>query len=561
MIACLLVWAWAAGVGWLVGTAVLRVLGAAGVRGPWPERPVTILFGLCCCVVLGGAWSLAAPLGLPAAAAGIALLAASLAIVLVVPAQAPQTELRAREVTLLVSLLIGLAAAVALAQTASPIAVADTALYHIQAIRWIEQYAAVPGLANLHDRLAFSAPWFEAQALFDPVLLGGWPVFALNGMVFVAAVSFFLCGIGGSGGERVSLSRLLRLGCVPAAFWLLRRGLSSASPDGALALLSWMVLVLLAETMERGEPTTVDATAWVITALASFAAMTKLSAAPLLVAPACLVAHNLRRDRRRALALAGLTVAVAAPFVARNVIVSGYLVFPVPWTRVPGLDWAVPPARVARLVEQIGDWARLPNRSAVPALDVAVWFPAWVRSLTVVEQLCLAALPVLGIVHIALMVRRAPGRRFPEWPPGATWLIAVPLAGTLLWLLSAPDPRFGWGFFPFLALVLTASLLQRWIARVPRWAVVLLLAVVLVDQGRRVLAYERQSLQGHWLWPVPPPVVETREVRVGGLTVRVPEAAAPCWDAPPPCVPAIPPGLTPRGATLAAGFSIARPKP
>jgi hypothetical protein len=533
-----------------VGTAALRVLGAAGVRGPSPEPPVTILFGLCCFTVLGGAWSLVAPLGVAAAAAGVAVLGASLAIVLTLP----RLESPAAKRDGAVALLAALAAAVALAQSASTVWVPDTALYHIQAIRWIEQHAAVPGLANLFDRLAFSAPWFEAQALFDPVLFGGRPVFALNGMVFVTAVSFFLGGLA-KDHHGFGLSRLLRLGCVPAAFWLLRRGLSSASPDGALALLSWVLLVLLAEKSERGEATTLDAAAWVIATLGAFAAVTKLSAAPLLLAPTWLVVCNLRRDRRRALALAGVSAAVAAPFVVRNVIVSGYLLFPVPWTRVPGLGWTVPPARVAGLVALIGDWARLPNRPHVPACDVAAWLPTWAHNLTVVERLFLAALPVLGLVHAALLLRRASGSRTLDWPPGTALLIGLTLAGTLLWLLTAPDPRFAWGFFPFLALLLVVPLVLRWIARVPRWALALLLAVVLLDQGRRVLAYERQSLQGHWLWPVPPPMVETTEESVGGLTVRVP-AGALCWDMPLPCVPSLDPGLAPRGTSLEEGFTV-----
>lgn len=546
----------AAGASWLVGAAVLRVLRAAGVPGPAPGHPVTsvtILFGLCCITVLGGVWSLGAPLGPGAAVAGAAVLALSATVLIFVP----ERRLRAAPVSRMEKARFGLLVAVILvaaAQTASSISVYDTSLYHIQAIRWIEQYPAVPGLANLYDRLAFSPPWFEAQALFDPVLFGGRPVFALNGLVFVAAVSFFLGGLRSPAGEQ-DLSRLLRLACVPAAFWLMRRWLSSASPDVAVALITWIVLLLLAEKIERGTGETLDQTAWVITALSSFAAVTKPSAAVLVLAPAWLIVRNLRATPRRALALAGLAAAVAAPFVVRNVIVSGCLIFPLPWTRLAWLSWAVPRKNVAATLAAVEDWARLPGSPHVSALDAGRWIPGWLHRLTVVEWVFLAALPVLAALHAVLALRRRGGSR--PWPAGYPLLIALALAGSLFWLLTAPDPRFGWGSFPFLALLLAVPLAARWIGRLPGWAPVLLLTLVLIDQGRRVAAQDLPDLRSHWLWPVPPAAAETRSVNTGPLAVHLPVHGELCGDAPLPCTPALDPAAVPRGTTFEEGWTTA----
>lgn len=43
----------------------------------------------------------------------------------------------------------------------------DTGLYHAQAIRWIEDYGVVPGLGNLHMRLAYNSAFMSLQALFS----------------------------------------------------------------------------------------------------------------------------------------------------------------------------------------------------------------------------------------------------------------------------------------------------------------------------------------------------------------------------------------------------------
>lgn len=545
MITCLLLWGGIAACAWLVGAAVLRAGEAGGFSGSRPESPVVILFGLCCLTVLAGFWSLFARIGTGAVAAGLLVVAACAVVALRTPRQVPILGAAGW-------LLLGLAVVIAAAQAAGPFSSYDTGLYHLQAIRWIQGYPAVPGLANLHDRLALGAPWFVAQALFDPELLGGRYSFSLNGLVFAGSVACFLGGLAG-GREHLPFSRLLRLGCVPLAFWLLRRYLSSSGPEVMLALTSWVVLLLLAEKLESGSGARLDSTAFVITGLAVFAAVTKLSAAPLLLAPAWLIGRGLWTDRHRAVALTGFAFVVAAPFLIRNVILSGYLLIPVPWTRVPGLAWAVPRERMDSLLARIGNWARVANGPAVPALDLAAWLPAWIGRLTWVERVLLAVPPLLALGYAGWMLWR---RRTPDWPPGFGLLAALTLAGTLFWLCTAPDPRFGWGFFPFLALLLAAVPVSRVMDRLPRMAVALVLAILLLDQGLRVISRQGAELADAWLWPVPPPAVETRPVAIGSISVAVPVQGEQCWDMPIPCAPVLDPALTLRGPGLRSGFLI-----
>ena len=43
----------------------------------------------------------------------------------------------------------------------------DTSLYHAQSIRWIEEYGVIPGLGNLHSRLAYNSASFCLSALYS----------------------------------------------------------------------------------------------------------------------------------------------------------------------------------------------------------------------------------------------------------------------------------------------------------------------------------------------------------------------------------------------------------
>src|SRR5688500_16524798 len=77
----------------------------------------------------------------------------------------PQTRERLRMPAWGWAWLVGTAAVAYLA--AGPPLVYDTGFYHAQAVRWINEYPAVPGLANLHGRLAFNSSWFVWGALWD----------------------------------------------------------------------------------------------------------------------------------------------------------------------------------------------------------------------------------------------------------------------------------------------------------------------------------------------------------------------------------------------------------
>ncbi|QNP52660.1 hypothetical protein H9L05_02570 [Hymenobacter qilianensis] len=42
----------------------------------------------------------------------------------------------------------------------------DSGLYHFQTLKWLNEYPTVPGLGNLHGRLAFNSSWFPLLSLF-----------------------------------------------------------------------------------------------------------------------------------------------------------------------------------------------------------------------------------------------------------------------------------------------------------------------------------------------------------------------------------------------------------
>ena len=61
----------------------------------------------------------------------------------------------------------------AIIMASGPVGYFDTGLYHAQAVKWINEYGTVPGLGNLHHRLAFNSSWFYFSAFFDMLAFDG----------------------------------------------------------------------------------------------------------------------------------------------------------------------------------------------------------------------------------------------------------------------------------------------------------------------------------------------------------------------------------------------------
>jgi hypothetical protein len=88
----------------------------------------------------------------------------------------------------------------------------DTGIYHAQTIHWIEAYPAVPGLANLHERLGYDSSWLMLNAVFSLSFLGIQSFHLVSGFLFIAMLVSFYKGIHNLLAKKFLLSNFLRMG-------------------------------------------------------------------------------------------------------------------------------------------------------------------------------------------------------------------------------------------------------------------------------------------------------------------------------------------------------------
>ena len=313
----------------------------------------------------------------------------------------------------------------------------DTNLYHAQAIRWIETHPAVPGLGNLHGRLAFNSSWFVTNALFGFSFLGLRSFHLSAGLIFLAVLFIFWQGLVSLVTGRFSAANLLKVGFLPLAVYLVGGELYSPGSDLPVSLLTWLVAVLWLEKSEEQQPYHDP----LIALLVFFAITIKLSALPLVL----ILLPLLWEKKQRIVQFALIGGLVTLPFVLRNVILSGYLVYPFASLDWFNVDWKVPLAFTERDRREVIEFGRFVGAGDISA-PFSEWFPYWLSRQTLNRRIIfLAALftPLAG-----LPLRFAPRMLWTGW--------LVMYGGVLFWFSSASDFRFGYGFLLaalFLALI------------------------------------------------------------------------------------------------------------
>lgn len=169
----------------------------------------------------------------------------------------------------------------------------DSGMYHIPTIHWYERFRVIPGLGNLHGRLAFNSSYFLASAAFGFTALAGQTLYALNGFVLIVFGTYIIHRIG----KPAPLPGLgaLQVLVLGLALYYLLYPISAPSPDIWATLLPVFVFLFWLDQT----PETSPVRGFVIVLLGLLCVTVKLGTVPLLLfLPLLLVSHWRSLDRK-----------------------------------------------------------------------------------------------------------------------------------------------------------------------------------------------------------------------------------------------------------------------
>ena len=312
----------------------------------------------------------------------------------------------------------------------------DTSLYHFQAIKWIEEYGVVPGLGNLHNRFAYNSAFMPLQALFSFEWLIGQSLHSVNGFLCCFFLVYALVTNRIWKREKLKISDLLKI----ATFIYISYNRTTISSPSSDTLTMLLVLYICTKWSEFAEKDIEDVLPYgFLCVLCVYAISVKLSAVACIVLVIWPAVQMIKH--RRGKAIIGnllLGVIIVTPCLARNVIISGYLLYPYPQIDLFNVDWKMPASVLTYDSREIVVWGRRVFDVAAYEKPIWKWFPTWFLNSSP-GIIVVGAVGVIGWIML-FTIRLIREKKFDIKKDilGIYGIIAV-----ISWLFSAPLIRYG----------------------------------------------------------------------------------------------------------------------
>ena len=342
--------------------------------------------------------------------------------------------------------------------TSGRVAHSDTYIYHAQSIRWIEEYRAVKGLGNFFNRLAYNSNWFVQNALFSFAWVNGKSLHVLNGFLIWLTGSYWLFRFDDAIQDQKN-DLFSWVGLMLVVFGLFTLGAEAPAPSTDLptAHLAWLAVFFLLDFFAAKQNNT-PLFAGVL--LLAFSGVIKISIAPIyaLVLLAFIFLYKLDK-KREILIIIFLMAFIFLPWMMRNFIISGYLVYPVASTGLPAA-WTMPLDMVVKDARGIQAWGYHSHSTIeeVFSLSMKGRITLWFRNLTLNQRgiFLISFYSPLLFFGFQWVRSKREQKRLNGFEISVFSVFYLCL---IFWLFTSPNLRFGYVYLLVLLSISLSSLL------------------------------------------------------------------------------------------------------
>jgi len=452
----------------------------------------------------------------------------------------------------------------------------DAAVYYFNTIRWLNSYSIIPGLGNLHGRLAFNQSFFvyAASLNFFPYFEYGFRL--ANGFLFLVLFSEVMWRVVAAARNHRELrdshpfTHLTYAFVLPLLIYIGWTSLGTGTPD----LTSTILQIQLFLTLVQGISTSSDVikrddTLLILVIMAVTALTVKLSNFVFVVAVTGIAFYyfvcDIHERQERFLRIGSFffpPALVLSIWTTRGYILSGVPFFPLTWFHL-STDWAVPLDKVREEAEWIYSWARAPRVHKSKVLGSWDWFYPWFQRVsTMIVDLVHPLVFGLSVLLVTIATRIIVIRKN-LLPSLSEFLLLLPIvAGLIYWFVMAPDPRYAGAVFWLFALGSVLVCLSHAHYLFPKRMFAFVACMLFLGMELLLIRsfFRHPDLFGDistaGFYPIATAPMVQKSTR-SGLVVYTPQAADDrCWDAPLPCTPYFNPNLRLRNNDLAAGFTV-----
>mgnify|MGYP000067352119 CR=1 FL=1 len=438
----------------------------------------------------------------------------------------------------------------------NPGSIGDTLLYHAQCIQWSEKYKAIPGLAHIHNRLAFNNHSLLPFALFGFSFTDIQTFYCVNS--FLMFLLTMKCTLEMTVSFRKNnLSNLFFYATILiSTYFLIGEKIASPAPDNTAAIYLIYCVILFKEIIKDERKELLP----ILYLMAFLLPTIKVSTVFVAVLPVLASwQEKLYMNSRHWGLVVGLGVFTVFPYFARNMILSGYLIFPFPLDLF-NFDWQYfDAARLEMMNKYIINAARItgPHDAGLWTYDMSLaeWFPHWLTWRTPQYYFMNFVLPLCLLFSGYSLVMNFIKKSKTDFFYNSFSIFFY--ISFLYWLFSAPDFRFIWGTMISGFAIISYYLFDKFNVTNTRLKSVLSVASLVYFIFAVYQVFDLDVLSKHIKLPVKIKEIEVKAGQYGPIAINIPSSrklGGLCYNAPIPCTHHVHDAFEARGSKISHGF-------
>lgn len=332
----------------------------------------------------------------------------------------------------------------------------DTNIYHAQAIRLYEEYGLIKGMGNLQLHFAYNSAYLAFASIFSLNWLFGQSLHTTTGFVEVIMCIYAFHGLKNFKNHKSHIADMMRVGILFYTLVILTGSMSPAT-DYTTMFFVLFVITAWCENMEKKR----DVTIYSLLAVTAVFVVTLKFSACLLVLIVIYPAVFLVREKRwkEIGAYLGSGFLIVLPFLIRNYLISGWLLYPFNGIDIFNVEWKIPEAYLLVDANQIKVWGRCLYDVNKIDWGVTQWFPIWWEGQERYEQMLLGAVLIGTFLLLVQFVSKLIGHRKIRWD---LFVLVMTVFGCLaVWFLMAPFIRYGLSFLFAIPMIAVGNYLSE----------------------------------------------------------------------------------------------------
>lgn len=328
----------------------------------------------------------------------------------------------------------------------------DTNIYHAQNIRLYEEFGLIKGMGNLQYHYGYNSLYLAFAALMSLKWLLPWSLHTTTGFIEIVLCIYALHRLKSF---RLRTHHLEDGGCVAILIYALVNVCGSMSPstDYPTLFLSLYMISTWLRAIEQKSHYSVYA---LLSVFSIFLGVMKLSAiamATVVVLPAF---YLLKEKRWKEIAFyLGLGILILLPYLIRNVLITGWLIYPVESLDLFSVEWKIPQEYLHVDAAQIRVWGKCLFDVSKENWTIRQWFPVWLENKERHELMFLGCV-VLGVfLTLGNMIYKLISK-----VPISVELLVLYLGiatSAVIWFVQAPFIRYGLSFLLAIPLIAMAD--------------------------------------------------------------------------------------------------------